>query len=462
MRKILSLVAAVLLAGSMMAETYTKKALADISATDVVIITMDNGTLYAMSNNKGTSDAPAAVAVTAEDDVITTDADTILWNITLDGDNFTAYVNGDATQWLYATNANNGMRVGKGEANVFSIKDEYIYTSMTEDPRYIGIYNSKDWRCYKTINNNIKDQTLAFYVREGGDVPTPQPQGHYYLVGTMTEWGIDASYKLVANPNNQGEYMLLNVALTANDQFKVAYSADNSTVTTWYPADMGNAYGENGELNADADYNIYFRPEGNQEGWFNGFFYVEQIVPVEKKEVYDVAEIIAAAAASEVAIDDSVAVRGVITSMQLKGKNFAKYGSVNIYIADATGAEGVLEFYNCYSFAADTFMTTVPEYDATSTAWLDVTEVTDRNGLTIHVGDTVIAKGKYTYYSQAQMHELNTGCYLTYAKAEGAAHPTDDVKVMADEQKTMKFMRHGQLFILKNGIRYNLQGQVVR
>lgn len=170
---------------------------------------------------------------------------------------------------------------------------------------------------------------------------------------------------------------------------------------------------------------------------------------------YEVAEAIAAGLAE----NDEIEVRGVITKMEMKGKNFAKYGSVNIYVADATGAEGEFEFFNCYSLAADTFKTTVPAYDASANTFANVTEVTDKNGLTIHVGDTVIAHGTYKLYNAT--HELNTGCFLVYAKTPGAPYPTD-IDNTAAEQKAIKLIENGQLFIIKNGVRYDAQGAVVR
>lgn len=141
---------------------------------------------------------------------------------------------------------------------------------------------------------------------------------------------------------------------------------------------------------------------------------VKKVIPQ-----YEVAEAIAAGLAD----DTEILVRGVITKMEFKGKNFAKYGSVNIYVADATGAEGAFEFYNCYSLNADTFRTSDPAYDAESTAWEEFEEVADENGNAIHVGDTVIAFGKYKLYSGT--HELNTGCYLTEIKHPGDAPVVD-------------------------------------
>ena len=132
---------------------------------------------------------------------------------------------------------------------------------------------------------------------------------------------------------------------------------------------------------------------------------------------YEVAEAI------EAGLEDSVMiqVRGVITKMEFKGKNFAKYGSVNIYVKDATGEEGEFEFFNCYSLEADTFKASVPEYDEASTSWAQFTEVSDGKGNTLHLKDTVIAIGKYKLFNTT--HELVTGCYLIDVKPYVAGEP---------------------------------------
>ena len=83
---------------------------------------------------------------------------------------------------------------------------------------------------------------------------------------------------------------------------------------------------------------------------------------------------------------DLIKVRGVVTNMAAKGKNFATYGSLKIYVKDATGAEGEFQFFNCASLNEAKFETTVPAYDATSDQWADFTSVTDADGHTLKVG----------------------------------------------------------------------------
>lgn len=119
---------------------------------------------------------------------------------------------------------------------------------------------------------------------------------------------------------------------------------------------------------------------------------------------------------------DLIKVRGVVTNMAAKGKNFATYGSLKIYVKDATGAEGEFQFFNCASLNEAKFETTVPAYDATSDQWADFTSVTDADGHTLRVGDTIVAKGKYELYNST--YELQQGCFLTsIVPGEGAPEP---------------------------------------
>ena len=68
------------------------------------------------------------------------------------------------------TNTNNGVRLGSSTDRCsFTIATggdnncDYLYNVSGSDNRYIGVYNSQDWRCYTTINNNIKATVTTFY-----------------------------------------------------------------------------------------------------------------------------------------------------------------------------------------------------------------------------------------------------------------------------------------------------------
>ena len=146
---------------------YVKVDLAEIQSTDIVLITVTkkDGNTYAMSNDKGTSNGPAPVLVTITDNEITSNVtDNIKWNITNSGGNLTIYPNGTTAKWLYCTSTNNGVRVGTNANKVFTIDASSGYLKNTATSRYLGVYNTQDWRCYTSPTTaNIANQTLAFY-----------------------------------------------------------------------------------------------------------------------------------------------------------------------------------------------------------------------------------------------------------------------------------------------------------
>ena len=157
--------------------------LADLAPDDVFVIVGTNADgSYAMSNDKGTNAAPDAIAVTLSEDkeelIGTVKAgkveDNIKWNISGNSSGYTFYPNGNDKVWLYSTTSNNGVRVGTGNANLFTLSTEgYLTVTVNNEKRYVGIYSSQDWRSYTSINSNITGQSFAFYKKYGEDVIVP-------------------------------------------------------------------------------------------------------------------------------------------------------------------------------------------------------------------------------------------------------------------------------------------------
>ncbi len=192
------LTAVLLLTGlSLRAQTYTweSTSLSNLSSTDVFVIVGNNGSNYAMTNNNGTSSAPAAYAVTVTGNTLSgTIPENIQWTVSGNAtDGYIFYPNGSTETWLYCTNTNNGVRVGTGTAKHFTeTTDGYLTTTETDDQRYIGIYNSQDWRCYKlgsggAFPTNIANQTFAYYKRVSGSSQTP------YFTANNVEIAYDAT-----------------------------------------------------------------------------------------------------------------------------------------------------------------------------------------------------------------------------------------------------------------------------
>lgn len=135
----------------------------DLATNDVVVI-VDKTSSKAMSNSNGTSSAPSAVDVTltSEQDAIDQAevAATLQWVVTKTVDGLQFQVSG-TSDYLYCTNANNGVRVGTNPANVFTLPGSHLVHNGTS--RYLGVYNSQDWRCYTSIIANISKTDVAFY-----------------------------------------------------------------------------------------------------------------------------------------------------------------------------------------------------------------------------------------------------------------------------------------------------------
>ena len=164
----------------------------DIKADDkvVIVVTKNDGKTYAMSNTNGTGSAPAAVLVTVSGDELTGEiAESVLWNITNSSGTLTIYPNGKTSTWLYCTSTNNGVRVGTNTNKTFIIDPASGYLKHSGTGRYLGVYNTQDWRCYTNTTGNIANQTLGFYVYTE---PTPggepsDPTCEHINKSTVTE-----------------------------------------------------------------------------------------------------------------------------------------------------------------------------------------------------------------------------------------------------------------------------------
>ena len=84
----------------------------------------------------------------------------------------------------------------------------------------------------------------------------------YYVVGNMTKWQIENTFQLLPSKTEEGLYEYYGT-FAANDEIKVLDDKG-----TWYPAGNNYVFAEAG------DYVVSFRPAGNIEGWFGGYFNV--------------------------------------------------------------------------------------------------------------------------------------------------------------------------------------------
>ena len=136
-------------------------------ATGDVVVIVDTNTGTAMSHSSlNNSQAPSAVAVTLSDtgEQLYDLAEGLDWEVTVANGSYQFNVP-ETENYLYAISNNNGLRIGNGDANTFTIYDNegvnFLYNEGQS--RYIGVYNSQDWRCYTSIINNIAATRTAFF-----------------------------------------------------------------------------------------------------------------------------------------------------------------------------------------------------------------------------------------------------------------------------------------------------------
>ncbi len=168
---------------------------ADLVTGDMVVLTMLKNAVYYAAPNNGGNSAPTATAVTVVGDKLSNEpAATLQWEVTIVSAGVYQFSVGE--NYLKCTDTNNGVKVGTGDYNTFDVVEEnekfYLHTTETMSSaasgRYLGIYNTQDWRCYSSVNNNIKDGSLVIFkdASAAAAVVKPTISGDESFVGSTT------------------------------------------------------------------------------------------------------------------------------------------------------------------------------------------------------------------------------------------------------------------------------------
>ena len=144
--------------------TWKKIALADITADDTVAITMTKGTTtWVLPNDGDAKSAATAITGTVSGDTLTTTSEAQFgWKIVKSGDTF-QIVSAKTNKYLYSTSSNNGIRQGTGDSRDWQVDANSGYLYNVDQKRYVGVYNSQDWRSYTSVHANIAGETLGFW-----------------------------------------------------------------------------------------------------------------------------------------------------------------------------------------------------------------------------------------------------------------------------------------------------------
>lgn len=158
--------------------SWSETSFGNLTSTDIFVIVGNDGNTFALPSSDASS-SPTATSIAIVngqiDETQESVANNLKWNVSGNSTNgYTFYPNGSTTKYLYCLNDNKGVRIGTPTANTtedhtFAISDGYLTASFTANNqttnRYIGVYNSSDWRCYTSNSgtSNIAGQTFAFY-----------------------------------------------------------------------------------------------------------------------------------------------------------------------------------------------------------------------------------------------------------------------------------------------------------
>lgn len=204
--------------------------LADITATDEVVITMANdGKVYAMTSDNGTKN-PSAVAVAVKDGELTqTPANNLVWNIANDKGNLTIYPKGQTDKWLCSVSGKTDVKVSNSTTcKIFTLDPTTKYLKNTGSKRYLGVSNSQDWRCYASTDN-LAGQTLCFYVKGTPKTALETPANLAVSEVKVVSWDAvngAASYEVTIGENTfTSETTSYDAAAIADDYYDVAVVA---------------------------------------------------------------------------------------------------------------------------------------------------------------------------------------------------------------------------------------------
>ena len=246
---------------------------------------------------------------------------------------------------------------------------------------------------------------------------------NYYLVGTMTEWAVvaDDAHKFVANEGAEGEYKLT-FTLAEGDSIKVV-KVEEGQENVWFPAEAGN-YAVDAAHAGEMD--IYFRPNyDGGEDWHAGCIYVA--VPETPQPIVEV----------------NYYLVGTMTDWAVVADDAHKF------VANA-GAE-TEEFKLSFTFAEGDSIKVVKVEEGQENVWFPAEA--GNYGIDADHAGLMDVYFRPNYDGGADW----------YAACIYVAVPEPQAIVnTAAEAAIVKTIENGQLVIIKNGVRYNAQGTIVR
>lgn len=390
---------------------WVKTELSDLLPTDQVVI-VDVTSQSAMSNDKGASAAPTAVSVTLDGNALSGAVpENCVWNVTNNKDNtYTFFPKGVTDKWLYTINDNNGVRVGTNNDKFFEEHTDGSYKGLknTATNRFVGVYNSKDWRCYTSVNQNIKNTSIAYYKYVSNKTATK-------IVFAKGDATFDQGTETILYENA--------AKVTTTDGTEV----EGATVTYTSSDDERAMVDETGAVLVDATvpgtYTITASFTGDDTYEPAQASYIIQVNKVlhltgegTLEKPYTVADVIEIVNAGE-HTENQVYVKGIVSKVVSTANNIEKYKNCDYFIVDEEGSSVSIEAFRG-KYLGNTDFTSLDQ---------------------IAAGDKVILCGVMTKYND--IVELDKGNYI--------AKFWDIAELVLDEKadNTVEAMRHATVYM---------------
>ena len=224
-----------------------------------------------------------------------------------------------------------------------------------------------------------------------------------------------------------------------SSQFKVVKVQNGQQ--SWFPSGMGNNYGENGEITADGEYTIYFRPNYNGgEDWFYNCIYVSKNEP-------EPAEVTVVFAANNKTVERTVTLPHTFKCD---------------FIYENGELDGIIQELYSLEYGGMCHASYVPE--ATGNAAVTAGKTGDDNrDHYIQIAEafegTATVTGYYRKYNVDYDTEEMTYT-LTISIKAGSATAVENVQT--NQVQGTKILRDGMLLIVRDDKTYTITGQQVK
>lgn len=283
----------------------------------------------------------------------------------------------------------------------------------------------------------------------------------YYLYGGVSNWE-EVCYedlKFSPLPDTPGEYILRAIRIAAGDHIKVMSPIEGSEDVTFYPS--SGSY----EVPKWGAYDIYFRPNGDGEGddWFHGYFRLREVQYLDFN--YATVEV-----SNEYFEDDE------LTSVKLYTCDLDDYNTptsngilLEFYVTpdDPNDLNGTYSYQDFTLGVESSYLSIYENGEIKDTLFVDgevtivMTEIDQTSGTaTLNLAGTFTST-EGEIFEFLTTHSAEYDYYVTPDPPITPDPGTEAVDNIRTDRKAIKHLNAGKLVIIKNGIPYSVNGQLL-